>query len=80
MQHRDGSPIAIRFAGGHYDGGVFISYTWMKAKHVPECDLAYQKVRIEFSFSTYVYSSLSLVYSRIPLGRLVVGYVYLKGG
>jgi len=42
-EHRDRSPIAIRFAGHHYEGGVLISYAWMKAKHVPECDLAYQK-------------------------------------
>jgi len=42
-EYRDRSPIAIRTAGDHYEGGVLVSCTWMKAKHVPECDLAYQK-------------------------------------
>ncbi|KAF9647523.1 Thioesterase/thiol ester dehydrase-isomerase [Thelephora ganbajun] len=42
-EYRDRSPIAIRSAGDHYEGGVLVSYAWMKAKHVPECDLAYQK-------------------------------------
>jgi hypothetical protein len=29
---------------------VLVSCAWMKAKHVPECDLAYQKVQIRSSF------------------------------
>ena len=43
-QHRERSPIDVRSAGDHYEGGVLVSCAWMKAKHVPECDLAYQKV------------------------------------
>jgi len=42
-EYRDRSPIDVRPAGDHYEGGVLISYAWMKAKQVPECDLAYQK-------------------------------------
>lgn len=42
-EHHDRSPIAIRSAGEHYEGGVLVSFAWMKAKRVPECDLAYQK-------------------------------------
>lgn len=51
----------------------------MKAKHVPECDLAYQKVQFSF-LCTSVYSNISLVYSRISLRCLVVGSVHLRRG
>jgi hypothetical protein len=49
LQHRDKSPISIRPAGDHYDGGVFVSCAWIKAKHVLERDPAYQKVKIAFA-------------------------------
>lgn len=61
---------------------MLISYAWMKAKQVPECDLAYQKARIELSrsFCMSAFSSFSPVYSRISLGCIVVGSVRLKRG
>jgi len=42
-EYRDRSPIAVRFVGDHYEEGVLVSCAWMKARHVPDCDLAYQK-------------------------------------
>lgn len=48
-QHMGRSPVAIRSAGDHYEEGVLVCYTWMKVKHIPECDLAYQKVHIAFA-------------------------------
>jgi hypothetical protein len=44
--------MAIRSAGDNYEEGVLVSCAWMKAKHVPECDLAYQKVQIALPSSS----------------------------
>lgn len=50
---RERSPIEVRFATEDHRDGYYVQCHWMRAISLPECDIAYQKVRASASPSAF---------------------------
>ena len=66
---RERSPIEARIAATDSRDGYYIEYHWMRATGLPECDAAYQKVRVSTSLRPFLPLIVRFT------GQAVLGYI-----